>query len=389
MSTLRCTTWLWAAALALAAAGCGGGGGTKGPGTTDQVTGVTLTGRVMDATTDAGVANANVTVEPTPRGRSAGRAERRTTVTNAEGLYSLANIQPGGAKMSIDLPDGSYQSIVLEIDIPSDRPTATVSARLVPRDVPAPTAIALTPANPSVVVGNALQFAAQVSPASQVKPSFSVQGDIGTINAEGIFAATKVGTGQVVASAGSVSDSTTVVVTSPVPTTGTVTGTVRDSTDLPLSEATVSGSGKSATTGGDGQYTLDGLTPGTVTLTASKAGFSTATQSAVVTAGQVTALDWRLTPTPVVTVRVDPQTVTLDPSGVQTFVVVVTGTGYPEVDWSVQEGAAGGTVTSGGTYFAPTARGTYHVVVTSRADTSKSATATVSVQSATHSITIE
>jgi hypothetical protein len=45
----------------------------------------------------------------------------------------------------------------------------------------------------------------------------------------------------------------------------------------------------------------------------------------------------------------------------------------------VQEGAAGGTITAGGVYTAPSAAGTYHVIGTSAADPSKSATATVVV----------
>jgi hypothetical protein len=50
-----------------------------------------------------------------------------------------------------------------------------------------------------------------------------------------------------------------------------------------------------------------------------------------------------------------------------------------DVSWSVQEGNAGGAVTSAGLYTAPSSPGTYHVVATSTADASKSGTATVVV----------
>jgi streptogramin lyase len=51
------------------------------------------------------------------------------------------------------------------------------------------------------------------------------------------------------------------------------------------------------------------------------------------------------------------------------------------VDWTVQEGAAGGTIDASGLYTAPTAKGVYHVVATSQANPMLSATATVSVVS--------
>jgi len=49
------------------------------------------------------------------------------------------------------------------------------------------------------------------------------------------------------------------------------------------------------------------------------------------------------------------------------------------VTWSIQEGAAGGTITQSGVYTAPTTAGTYHVIATSQADTTKSATIPVTV----------
>jgi hypothetical protein len=49
------------------------------------------------------------------------------------------------------------------------------------------------------------------------------------------------------------------------------------------------------------------------------------------------------------------------------------------VTWSVQEGAAGGTITPTGVYTAPENAGTYHVVATSAADISRTAVAAVAV----------
>jgi hypothetical protein len=49
------------------------------------------------------------------------------------------------------------------------------------------------------------------------------------------------------------------------------------------------------------------------------------------------------------------------------------------VTWTIQEGSTGGSVSTSGLYTAPGGAGTYHVIVTSVGDTTKSATATVTV----------
>jgi chitinase len=73
------------------------------------------------------------------------------------------------------------------------------------------------------------------------------------------------------------------------------------------------------------------------------------------------------------------------------FSATVTGSGDTDVTWSVAEGSAGGTVVnrgaqaqggavaSLGVYVAPATPGTYHVIATSKANTTKSATAEVLV----------
>lgn len=62
---------------------------------------------------------------------------------------------------------------------------------------------------------------------------------------------------------------------------------------------------------------------------------------------------------------IDPSTARLGAGGYQAFKVTQAGTSYsPEVRWSVEEGAAGGTVSTNGAYQAPAQAGTYHVVAT-------------------------
>jgi hypothetical protein len=80
------------------------------------------------------------------------------------------------------------------------------------------------------------------------------------------------------------------------------------------------------------------------------------------------------------TVSVNPPTPTMSVGDPQDFTATVGNTANTAVTWSVVEGAAGGTITTAGHYVAPATRGTYHVKATSVYDTTKSATATVTVQ---------
>ncbi len=80
-----------------------------------------------------------------------------------------------------------------------------------------------------------------------------------------------------------------------------------------------------------------------------------------------------------VSVTISPSSVNLAPSGTQQFTATVTGASDTSVIWTIQEGPSGGTVTGAGLYSAPAALGVYHVVATSNADNTQSATATVGV----------
>ena len=83
-----------------------------------------------------------------------------------------------------------------------------------------------------------------------------------------------------------------------------------------------------------------------------------------------------------VSVAISPTSVTLAESAQQQFTDTVTNGCGNGVTWKLKEGAAGGTITAAGLYTAPAATGTFHVVVTSVADPTKSATSTVTVTAA-------
>lgn len=80
----------------------------------------------------------------------------------------------------------------------------------------------------------------------------------------------------------------------------------------------------------------------------------------------------------VVQVIVVPQAATCVVGGTIAFSATVTGTSDTAVTWTVQEGAAGGTISGAGVYTAPRTAGTYHVVATV-AHATKTATATVTI----------
>ncbi len=81
-------------------------------------------------------------------------------------------------------------------------------------------------------------------------------------------------------------------------------------------------------------------------------------------------------------VTVSPDSLFIKSGNTWNFAASVVNANDQTVTWSVQEGARGGSVSDTGTYTASTGMGVYHVIATSKADPSKSATATVTVDSA-------
>jgi TonB-linked SusC/RagA family outer membrane protein len=84
--------------------------------------------------------------------------------------------------------------------------------------------------------------------------------------------------------------------------TGTISGTIADSTGVPIPNAriTVDGATKAATSGSTGEFTLTGMAAGTYTVRARLIGFLEQSQSVTVTAGQMSSVTFRLGRTAVV-----------------------------------------------------------------------------------------
>jgi hypothetical protein len=82
---------------------------------------------------------------------------------------------------------------------------------------------------------------------------------------------------------------------------------------------------------------------------------------------------------PPVTVTITPASPTVDACQTLAFTATVSGSSIGAVSWTVQEGAAGGAISSSGIYTAPSVAGTYHVVATSQAAPGASAAVAIAV----------
>jgi hypothetical protein len=146
----------------------------------------------------------------------------------------------------------------------------------------------------------------------------------------------------------------------------TFVATVSGSSDRTVSWAVAEPQG--GTVDANGRYTAPGAA-GSYHVVATSVPHPSAKGTATIT----------VTSNPAVQVVVLPHTADVFTGAKANFTAVVTGANDTTVTWSVQEGSAGGSVTSGGLYSAPAAPGSFHVVATSNADSTKSDSATITV----------
>jgi hypothetical protein len=116
-----------------------------------------------------------------------------------------------------------------------------------------------------------------------------------------------------------------------------------------------------------GGATVVGIRPGTQAVTASIDGISSAAIPVNVTSTAVVAI----TPS-------NPPVLNVGNS--ITFTATVYNAPSTGVIWSIQEGAAGGTITQSGVYTAPNTTGTYHIFASSQYDPTRQAMVPVSVE---------
>jgi hypothetical protein len=161
----------------------------------------------------------------------------------------------------------------------------------------------------------------------------------------------------------SVSPSTSSVLTgSTVRFTATVTGAADQSVSWTVREGTSGGS-----IDVDGNYVAPAAAGTFHVVAASHADpAKTATATINVTASK-----------PAISVVISPAVLAIPSNSDGRFSATVSDSGDESVTWSVQEGDAGGTIDATGFYFSPQTSGEFHVVATSHADPSVSATALV------------
>jgi hypothetical protein len=240
---------------------------------TSQTT--TLTGTVTNAATAAPIAGATV---------SAGTA---TATTNASGVYTISGLAPG-----------TYTATATATGYASQSASVTLTAGATTTQN-----FALSP-NPGTITGT-VTSAANAAPIAGATVSYS--GGSTTTNASGQYTLANVPSGAytVTASAtGYVSQSQSVTVGpgatatqnfALTPPNGAITGTLTDGgTGSAISGATVSYSGGSATTNASGQYTLANVAPGTYTVTAAAAAYTSQSRSVTVAAGATVTANFSL-----------------------------------------------------------------------------------------------
>lgn len=251
-----------------------------------------------------------------------------------------------------------------------------------PQLPPGSVRLTVTPNSAVVITDGTKTFTASVVNTSNTAVTWSVQEGAagGTVDASGKYTAPAAqGTYHinVVSQADSSKKVTiTITVVPPVrvspPTTTVYTSGIKtfsatgpDASVLPVTWSVQEGAAGGAIDA-NGLYTAPG-TPGTYHVIATSKADATKTGTATVTvlANPIT---------------VTPPTATLSVGGTASFAAQLNGAPTTAVNWSVQEGNAGGTVDANGNYTAPATPGTYHILVTSQADTTQQATAVVTVQ---------
>jgi hypothetical protein len=337
-----------------------------------------------------------VTVAPTTATVAAGGSQAFTcTVTGATDKVCKWSVREGAAGGTVTSAGvytapqtaGIYHVVARSRADTTKRAAATVTVTA--SQPPPPVAVTITPTTATLSAGGSQTFTCGVTGSADTACNWSVQeGAGGTVSSAGVYTAPQAaGTYHVVAK-------------SHPDTTKTATATVTVTAPPPPVAVTISPTAATLSAGGSQTFTCavtgsadtactwsvqEGTSGGTVT----SAGVYTAPQAAgtyhVVarshadTTRTATATVTVTAPPPPVAISMTPATAEVDACGTFTFVATVTGTSNTAVTWSVSEGSAGGSVSTGGVYTAPASGGTYHVVATSQADSSKSQTAAVTV----------
>ncbi|MGQ9731750.1 MAG: carboxypeptidase-like regulatory domain-containing protein [Candidatus Zipacnadales bacterium] len=203
--------------------GCGGDGGPlPGTGGTPPppppvVGSAVVQGIVVDATdVTIRIPGAQITVEGSGVG----------VVSDANGAFRLTQLDAGGVTLAVTFPSRpAYQAMRIVVDTKANT-TTFVSIAALPAEAQKPNSVTLKPGEATIDIGGELQFTADVRVFGvpvDYTPSYSLIGSAGTLAANGLFTATRVGTAIVGAHFEGASDTSTVTVVGPrAPQLGTL-----------------------------------------------------------------------------------------------------------------------------------------------------------------------
>ncbi|MGD9497090.1 MAG: carboxypeptidase-like regulatory domain-containing protein [Armatimonadota bacterium] len=206
--------WLTSLVVAVAVIGLGCGGGDGGGGVPQPQTGTaTLRGTVVAADdTQTPLRNAVITVE---------QANRQGT-SRQDGTFVITNLPAGTWRVTVETPESAdYGTATALVPLVANR-TTTVNFAVLPLGLAAPAQILLDPVSATIDLNGRIIYRTQLlGPSGQslgaVQPTWVVVGGIGSISPDGVFSAEAVGSGQVIAYAGSAQSAGTVVVVAPRP----------------------------------------------------------------------------------------------------------------------------------------------------------------------------
>ncbi len=329
----------------------------------------------------AGATSVQVSVSPTSATLQPGQTKPFTaTVTGSSNTAVTWTATGGTISSSGVFTAGSTTGSNFSVTATSVA-DATKSASAGVTIQPAPVvSVTISPTSATLQPGQTKPFTATVTGSSNTAVTWSATG--GTISTSGVFTAGSTTGSNFSVTATSVADSTksasASVTIQPAPvvsvTISPTSATLQPGQTKPFT-ATVTGSSNTAVTwsatGGTissgGVFTAGSTTGSNFSVTATSVADSTKSASAGVT----------IQAPPTVQVSMSPLSATVQPGHTQPFTATVTGSSNTSVTWT----ATGGAISSSGVYTAGQTTGNFSVTATSVADPSRSATASVRIDS--------
>ena len=237
----------------------------------------TVTGTVTNAQTHGVISGATATWNAT------------SVTSNAGGVYSIAAV--AGGTQTITAKANGY--LPLSNTVTVNGGTSTLNLQLSTAGI-----LNVTVVNSSGAPVNGAQVSVS---GGQIATSLT-----GTTNSSGLYSTNWIPIGNYTVTSGAVGMSATVATgkTTSITltqgsggaTTGTINGTVTNSSGAALSGAAISAAGITTTTQANGAYSLANVPAGTQTVTASLSGFQTGSQTVTVTAAGTTTANFTLSP---------------------------------------------------------------------------------------------